>query len=200
MRQTCIGAIGSNIYVRLPHLRARIWTVALPFGLLCGQAKSASAANDLRLDAHFVAHEASFQPGPSRSPIHDAAPDSMLALPSAAAVYSDYWTAFADQDLITLRQAAQSDPEAQFAEAMTLLAAGNQESAESAFAAASQQSNDLMVATAAQVMLAVTLRYQRKWIELRDLRVNSKLGTGDREITSDLESWGKAFAASGLAS
>jgi len=77
---------------------------------------------------------------------------------------------------------------------MTLLAGGKHESAESAFVAAAIETRDLNVAVAAQVMLASTLRYERKWTKLRDLPLNSKLGPDDRKITSDLESWGKAFA------
>jgi predicted aspartyl protease len=197
MRQTCIGAIGSIFYTRLPHLRARVWTLVLPVGLLCGPAKSASAATDLTLNGHFVARATKLQPGPSKAAVRHAVPESLPPLPSlpAAPLYSEtFWTAFADQDLITLRQAAQTEPEARFAEAMTLLAAGNVESAEADFIAVSQQQNDLNVAVAAQVMLATTLRYQRKWTELRDLSMNSKLGADDQRITSDLESWGKAFA------
>ncbi len=197
MRQTCIGAIESSLYTRLPHLRARVWTLVLPVGLLCGQAKSASAANDPTLKWQFVARETKLQPGPSKAVVRHAVPESLPPLPAlpSAPLYSEtFWTAFADQDISTLRQAAQTEPEARFAEAMTLLAAGNVESAEAAFLAVSRQQNDFNVAVAAQVMLATTLRYQRKWTELRDLPLNSKLGPDDRNITSDLESWGKAFA------
>ena len=195
MRQTCIGAIGSNVYVRLTHLRARVWTVALALGLLCGQPKSASAANALLQDARFVTLEENFQPGPSNRPSPDSPIDSAMLPATGSALYSEtYWTAFADQDLVTLRQAARTDPEARFAQAMTLLAGGKHESAESAFVAAAIETRDLNVAVAAQVMLASTLRYERKWTKLRDLPLNSKLGPDDRKITSDLESWGKAFA------
>jgi predicted aspartyl protease len=196
MRQTCIGAIGSNIPVRPTHVRAHVGAVALGFALISIQARTAFAANELSLYGHFAKHETRYQPGPSSPLIRHVAPDSAMPLVAAPALYSEsYWTAFADQDLFTLRQAARSNPEARFAEAMTLLAGGNHESAESAFVAVSQQSKDLNVAVAAQVMLASTLRYEGKWKELRDLPLNSKLGPDDRKITRDLESWGKAFAS-----
>lgn len=197
MRQTCIGAIESSLYTRLPHLRARVSILVLPVALLCGQAKSASAATDLTLNGRFVARATKLQPGPSKAVVRHAVPESLPPLPAlpSAPLYSEtFWTAFADQDISTLRHAAQTEPEAQFAEAMTLLASGNVESAEAAFLAVSHQQNDMNVAVAAQVMLATTLRYQRKWTELRDLPMNSKLGPDERNITSDLESWGKAFA------
>src|SRR3954469_20261340 len=196
MRQICIGAVGSNVHVRLTYLRTRVWTVALTLGFLCVQAKSASAARTSSLDANFVIHERILQPSPSNRPSADASPDSEMYLPTGPTLYSEmYWTAFADQDIVTLREAARTDPEARFAQAMALLASGNHESAESAFVASSLQTQDLNVAVAAQVMLASTLRYERKWAKLRDLSLNSKLGADDRKITSDLESWGKAFAA-----
>ncbi|PYO49141.1 MAG: hypothetical protein DMD72_05695, partial [Gemmatimonadetes bacterium] len=66
--------------------------------------------------------------------------DSALPVASAPNLYSEtYWIAFAELDLSTLHHAAQSDAEARFAEAMSLLADGNVASAESAFVAVSQQ-------------------------------------------------------------
>jgi predicted aspartyl protease len=189
MRQTCIGAIESSVCARLLHTRARVWAVAVLLGLLSGHAKPAFA---------------SFQPGPSaRSHVavetdpslraHSA--DSTTPLSSSSEPYPDtYWTAFADLDLAMLRDAAQTDPQARFAEGMTLLAAAKMESAESAFLVVSQQIKDLNIAVAAQVMLAMTLRYERKWSQLRDLPFNSQLSADDRMLTSDLERWGKAFA------
>jgi predicted aspartyl protease len=200
MRQTCIGAIGESVTARLPQFRARAWAVAFLLCLICGRAQLASASSHSLRYTRFTTRQANFQPGPS-APIPAsggagaAAIEPALPLPSGPTLYSEaYWTAFAELDLGTLHSAAQSDPEARFAEAMSLLADGNLASAESALTAVSQQQTDINVAVAAQVMLASTLRYERKWTALRDLPINSRLGVDDRKLTSDLERWGKAFA------
>jgi len=121
--------------------------------------------------------------------------ESPPPLPAVPHVYSEkYWLAFADIDLNTLRDNAQTDPEARFADAMRLLARGKYDSAERDLRVVSQQLTDMNVAVAAQVMLASTLRYQHRWAELRDLPLNSRLSASDRVMTTDLELWGKAFA------
>ena len=192
MRQTCIGATESNIHVRLPHFRAHIWAVASLFWLMFAPTPLALASN-YSLGHVSLIRQASFQPGPSL-PFGGAAADS-APVPSAPAVYSEtYWTAFAELDLSVLHNAAQGDPETGFAEAMAFLANGNLTSAESAFVVVRQQQADVNVAVASQVMLASTLRYERKWTQLRDLALNSHLGAEDRKLTSDQEHWGKAFA------
>ena len=196
MRQTCIGATGANILVRIPRPHAHVWAVAFLTGFLCGDPQSVFALEGQQRESRLVNQEATFQPDASALPI-DAGPDSALPTPPPSTnLYSEtYWSAFADVDLPTLRRAAQSDPEARFAEAMTLLANGDFDRAESAFAAASQQRADVNVAVAAQVMLATTLRYERKWTQLRDLSLTSPLSAPDQLVTSELEQWGKAFAA-----
>jgi len=194
MRQTCIGATDSSIYARLPAFRTHAWLVAFLWWLMFGRVQRASATNYSLPYARYITRQANFQPGPGM-PIGSGTIDSALPVASAPNLYSEtYWTAFAEMDLTTLRHAAQTDAEARFAEAMALLADGNVGSAESAFAAVSQQQRDISVAVASQVMLAATLRYERKWSELRDLPLNSRLGADDKKITSDLESWGKVFA------
>ena len=195
MRHTCIDATGSSVCFRLPHLRARVWVVAFSSVLLCIDAQPVIALDGLRLLAYFAVNDTSSPPGPSVLPVPGGMVDSGAPLPSASNLYSEtYWTAFADLDLPTLVKAARTGPEARFAEAMTLLATGNHESAESAFVAVSQQAGDLNVVVAAQVMLATTLRYEGKWKKLRDISLNTRLGPEDRKVTSDLERWGKAFA------
>ena len=193
MRQTCIGATGSSIYARLPAFRTHAWLVALLLWLMFGRVQRACASGYELTYRRFVTRQANFQPGPGL-PMGSATIDSALPVASAPNLYSEtYWTAFAELDLSALHHAAQSDAEARFAEAMSLLAEGNVASAESAFVAVSQQQRDVNVAVASQVMLAATLRYERKWSELRDLPLNSRLGAEDRMITSDPERWGKAF-------
>ena len=196
MRQTCIGATESSVCFRLPYLRARVWVVVLCSGLFCIDAEPVIASDDSRLLARFAIDDTSSSPGPSVLPVPGGIVDSGTPLPAGATLYSDtYWTAFADLDLATLVKAARSDGEARFAEAMKLLAAGSYESAESIFLAVSRQATDPNVAVASQFMLATTLRYQREWTKLRDISLNTQLGSDDRKITSDLERWGKAFAS-----
>jgi len=197
MRQTCIGAIGSNILVRIPRTRARVWAGAFLTGLVCGDGQAASALSDQQRESKLATQEAAFQPDVSAT-LLSGGPDSTLAslTPTGSTIlFSEtYWSAFANFDLTTLRHSAQSDPESRFAEGMTLLASGNVETAESAFAAASQQRTDVNVAVASQIMLATTLRYERKWKQLRDLSLTSALSAQDKLLTSELEQWGKAFA------
>jgi len=200
MRQTFIGANGESVSARLPRFRVRVWAVAFLLWLMCGRAQPAFASNHPLRYTRFITRQANFQPGPSApTPASGggsaAAIEPALPNPSAPTAYSEtYWTAFAELDLGTLHSAAQSEPEARFAEAMSLLADGSLASAETALIALGQQQTDINVAVAAQVMLASTLRYERKWTALRDLPLNSRLGPDDRKITSDLERWGKAFA------
>jgi clan AA aspartic protease (TIGR02281 family) len=196
MRQTCIGATGRSISAQLPQFRVHVWTVAFLLWLMCGRAQLAAASNYSLQYARFVTRQANFQPGPSVAIAGGGdATDSALPIATGPNLYSEtYWTAFAELDLSTLRNAAQSDPEARFAEAMALIVDGELAGAESAFVALSQQQTDLNVAVASQIMLASTLRYERKWSALRDLPVNSRLGPDDRKMTSDLERWGRVFA------
>ena len=196
MRQTCIGAMGSNILVRNPRTHPRVWAALFLTGLVCGDVQVASALSDQQRESRLATEE-TFQPNLTATAFIGG-PDSTLASPAPAApttLFSEsYWSAFADVDLAALHTAAKSDPETRFAEAMTLLANGNIGSADSAFAAASQQRTDINVAVAAQVMLATTLRYEHKWSQLRDLPLNSLLSAPDKLLTSELEQWGKAFA------
>jgi predicted aspartyl protease len=207
MRQTCIGATGRSISALLPQFRVRVWAVAFLLWLMCGRAQPAAASNYSLRYARFITRQANFQPGPSlplsgggggAGGAAGGAIDSSLPIASAPNLYSEtYWAAFAELDLGTLRSAAQGDPETRFAEAVGLLADGELASAEAAFAAVSQQQTDINVAVASQIMLASTLRYERKWSALRDLPLNSRFGTDDRKITRDLEHWGKVFADAG---
>lgn len=199
MRRTCMRAMGSNYCVRPTATRAHISVGTFTLGLMFGFVQPAAASSDLQLDSQLAQHAASLQPGPARLPrvsaARDETVDSAPPLPPAPLVYSEtFWTAFADLDLSTLRSAARTDPEARFADAMRVLAAGYYESAVNSLMATSQQTTDVNVAVASQVMLASTLRYQHKWAQLRDLALNSRLTDPDKRITKDLERWGKVFA------
>jgi len=109
--------------------------------------------------------------------------------------FEEYWAALAELNLDELRGLARSEPEIGFAEGVALLAAGQQEKAESTFQYASRQSADVNVAVASQIMLATTLLYEHKWTALRDLTASSRLVLVDWQNTSDLERWGHAFAS-----
>src|SRR5207248_1112751 len=96
MRQTCIGATGSGVCLRLPHLYARVWVFALSSGLLC-IAQPVIASTDSVLSARLSAHDTSSPPGPSALPATDVILDSASPSASATNLYSEaYWTAFTD--------------------------------------------------------------------------------------------------------
>jgi predicted aspartyl protease len=171
------------------------WTVVFLMGMLGSQSQSAAASTHLQVTARLEAIEAGLQPGPNAAVIGGAPADSSGLAVATGSLFSEaFWTAFADQDIQGLRQVARNDPEAQFAEAMGLLASGHQLAAESAFVASGHIRGDLNVAVAAQVMLATTLRAERKWARLRDLPLTSELSDQDQQLTRDLERWGRAFA------
>ena len=195
MRPTWIGATESSIHVRFPLTRARTWAVALVTVLAFGDAQFAAALKYQPTQSRLTTIETGFQPDELMSPTSGGSDSAPPASAAAAGFSETYWSAFTDVDLPTLRRSAQSEPETRFAEAMIQLATGDIESAERGFFVASHQRMDVNVAVASQVMLATTLRYQRKWRQLRDLPLTSILSAQDRLMTSDLEQWGRAFAA-----
>ena len=202
MRQHQFGAIRSDNYVRSVRYRAYHSAFALGLAFLTGYSSIGGALTDSRL-ATRSQRVVMLQPSPRHS-YSAIAPDSAYAradsafvapVPGAAPrLFSErYWSAFADLDLPMLRESARGDTETTFAEAMHLLAAGDGESAENLFLVVSKQQADVSAAVAAQVMLATTLRYEHKWTQLRDLRLTSSLSDLDKQLTDDLERWGKAF-------
>ena len=194
MRPTWIGATGSNIHVRFPLTRARAWAVALVTVLVFGDAQFASALKYQQTQSRLTTIETGFQPDALTSPTSGGSESAPPPSPAIAGFSATYWSALTDVDLVTFRRSAQSEVETRFAEAMIQLANGDIESAERGFMKAGHQLTDVNVAVAFQVMLATTLRYERKWSQLRDLPLNSLLSAQDKLMTSDLEQWGKAFA------
>jgi predicted aspartyl protease len=200
MDQISVGAIGSGCWIRFHHMQARACTVAGFVGLLTGCLETARVFSEAPSDAKLVVRDSGRQEDYFAPPPTPASPGpssfSAEKPPSPLASFSeDYWTAVAELDLTALRSTARSEPEIGFAEGIALLAAGDQEKAESTFIAMSRQAVDINVAVASQMMLATTLLYEHKWSNLRDLPISSSLGPQDRQNTSDLERWGKAFAS-----
>lgn len=193
MRQTCIGALAWEHIVSHRFVHTRAWIIASLLGLLGSQ--EAAGSSNFTVDS-LISRERIRQPAGPISAFEE--PDSSsvaIAEIGPGNLYSEtYWTAVADLDLATSRNAARTDAEADFTRAMALLTAGSHVQAESAFTVLSAHIGDLNVAVAAQMMLAHTLMYERKWSKLRDLPFNSALGHSDQRLTSDLESWGHAFA------
>jgi predicted aspartyl protease len=200
MDQTSFGAIGSGYWIRFHQMPARACTVAGFVGLLTGCLETARVLTETPSDAKLAIRNSGPQryfsaesPGPASPGPSSFATERPL---SPAASYSeDYWTALAELDLAALRNAARSEPEIGFAEGIALLAAGDQEKAESTFVAMTRQATDVNVAAASQIMLATTLLYERKWTTLRDLSISSGRGLASQQNRSDLERWGKAFAS-----
>jgi predicted aspartyl protease len=201
MDQTSFAAIESGCWIRFHHMQARACTVAGLVGFLTGCLETARVFTEAPGDAKLVARDSERQkdfldqaPGPASPDPSSFSVERPLS--SLATLSEQYWTALADLDLTALRNAARSEPEIGFAEGIAMLAAGDQEKAESAFVVMSMQAIDVNVAVASQIMLARTLLYERKWATLRDLFHSSSLGA-DRSNTSDLERWGQAFASVG---
>jgi predicted aspartyl protease len=201
MDHTSFAAIESGCWIRFHHMQARACTVAGLVGLLTGCLETARVFTEAPGDAKLVGRD-----GERQKDLFDRAPGPALPDPSSFSIErplssrtrlsDEYWTALADLDLTALRNAARSGPEIGFAEGIAMLAAGDQEKAESAFVAMSVQAIDVDVAVASQIMLARTLLYEHKWATLRDLCHSASLGA-ERSNTSDLERWGQAFASVG---
>jgi predicted aspartyl protease len=201
MDHTSFAAIESGCWIRFHHMQARACTVAGLVGLLTGCLETARVFTEAPGDAKLVARD-----GERQKDLFDRAPGPALPDPSLFSIErplssrttlsDEYWTALADLDLTALRNTARSEPEIRFAEGIAMLAAGDQEKAESAFVAMSTQSIDIEVALASQLMLARTLLYEHKWATLKDFCHSASLGA-ERSNTSDLERWGQAFASVG---
>ena len=198
MHQVSVGATGLESWVRFYRTQAHAWTVTSLVGLLTGCLQTASILSEDPGHAKLAARDNGFRedlsvlspvaasPGPSSYPAERDPPQIY---------FEEYWAALGELNLDVLRGLARSEPEIGFAEGIALLAAGEQEKAESTFLYASRQSADVNVAVASQIMLASTLLYEHKWTTLRDLTAGSRLVLVDRQNTSDLERWGHAFAS-----
>ena len=198
MHQVSVGATGLESWVRFYRTQAHAWTVASLVGLLTGCLQTAGISIESASQAKLAVRDSGFRedlstlspvaasPGPSSYPVERDPPQIY---------FEEYWAALAELNLDVLRGLARSEPEIGFAEGVALLAAGEQEKAESTFLYVSRQSSDVNVAVASQIMLASTLLYERKWTALRDLTANSRPVLVDQQNTSDLERWGYAFAS-----
>jgi predicted aspartyl protease len=195
MHQVSVGAMGLESWIRFYRTQAHAWTVASLVGLLTGCLQTASGGasqatlavrdSGFREDLSALSRVAA-SPGPSSYPAERDPPQIY---------FEEYWAALAELNLDVLRGLARSEPEIGFAEGVALLAAGEQEKAESTFLYASRQSADVNVAVASRIMLASTLLYEHKWTTLRDLTAGSRFVLVDRQNMSELERWGHAFAS-----
>ena len=193
MRQICTGARDAERFA-LGHLYTRAWAIATLLALLAST--EASASGNAERDSIFPPRE---KAAPPFGPLQPAGADPDSASSAASAVpsnlYSEaYWTAVSDLDISEVSRAARSTQEADFARGMSLLANGDFAGAESMFAALGGSAGDFNVGIAAQMMLAHTLMYERKWSALRDLPANPELRSEDKRNTAELERWGHAFA------
>jgi predicted aspartyl protease len=204
MRQTCIDARGLERFARLQRLPARAWTIATLLALLVPVSSEASTRIDP--DSLISLREKTLPSGSAARPTEGGTDSIPLlagvdasatrgATSSVSAAYSDtYWTAVSELDFSASRNVARSDEESSLAEAMSMLAAGDLQQAENAFARLSRTAKDVNVAVAARILLARTLMYQHKWATLRDLVSSPSLVGSDRVATTSLEQWGRAFA------
>jgi predicted aspartyl protease len=197
MDQNSFGVVGSAFWIRL-HRMQRASTAAGLTVLVTGCVATASVPIKPG-DAKSVTRDHGLETDYSPLPRDPASPgpsvfSSERRLTPFSSYSDDYWTALSDLDLTALRSTARTEPEIDFAKGITLLSAGDHEKAESTFTSVSRQAIDIDLAVAAQIMLARTLLYERKWTTLRDLALTSSLAPADRENTADLEKWGHAFA------
>jgi hypothetical protein len=197
MCQTSVGTVGSEYWTRSYQMQARACAAVALIGLLTGCLEAARVLSQAPKDVKPVVFDdglGNVQPARLRRSASPG-PSAPVLEPSVRTAYSEeYWDALAGLDVTALRRAARSDEEIGLAEGMTRLMAGDPAKAEDSFIAMSRQSIDLNVAVAAQIMLATTLLYEHKWMELRDLSAASTLTAVDRGNTSELEQWGHAFA------
>lgn len=192
MHLSTVRAVAFRKWIRFRHLQAHAWPVAGLIALLTGCLTTATVVTRASDDPKSVIQGGRAEKG---SLATSPGPSSSSTEPLAPSIYSEaYWAALSDLDLAAMRDAARSESEIGFAEAVALLAAGDHERAEGAFLAISTQPADANVAVASQIMLANTLLYERKWTTLRDLPTSLSLHV-DRENTSGLEKWGQAFAS-----
>jgi predicted aspartyl protease len=201
MRHICIDARGLGRFARFQHLPARAWTIAIVLASLVSAESAASSGIDP--DSLVVRRDKIILPSGSVSSLpSEAGADSSAATSATVSApesgspsFSDaYWSAISELDLSASRNAARSGAESSFAEAMTMLAAGELASAENAFAKLSKTATDINVAMASQILLARTLMYEHEWAKLRDMVPSSALTAVDRAATAVLEQWGRAFS------
>lgn len=207
MRWTSMGAARSKQF-RLDYVSARNWIIYAISALLLGYADEAAAQwqREIRFSSHddsllstgggpYSPPRAPSEPGRTAPGRTAPGPTSSASIPEPSSVFNaaEYWDALADLNLAGLRGAAASDAQTGFARGMSLLADGDTEAAEKAFVDGIQQSSDVNVGIASQIMLASTLLYEHKWAELRLLSVSSHLSGADQDIISDYQKWGVAF-------
>jgi predicted aspartyl protease len=204
MRQTCFDARRPEPLVRLQGLPARAWTIAILLALLVPISAEASIRIDpdslIALREKTLPSGSAAQPAggtidslPPRAGVDAAA--TLMATSGVSTAYSDaFWTAVSDLDLSGSRNAATNDEESSLAQAMTMLAAGDVQQAENAFAKLNMRARNINVAVASRILLARTLMYEHKWAMLRDMAPSPALVESDRVATAALEQWGRAFA------
>ena len=156
--------------------------------------ETASVLNKFQRDALVIA-PARRTSGPYVDEISTLLPAARFVResPSSKVTSDEYWAAVADFNLAASRDAATTGPEIRFVDAIALLAAGDREGAKRAFNGMAWQTDDLSVAAASQIMLAATLMYEHKWLELRDLGGNADMGIATRQNIIGMERWGEAF-------
>jgi predicted aspartyl protease len=187
------------------HVPAHVCTIATLALLLTGCVGTASVLSEMQSDVPVIT-PARRGHGPYASDWSIFSVDSRVARESSSPVNGvvrespdnetnpdDYWAAVADFDLVASRDAATTGEEVRFVDAISLLSAGDRERAKTAFNQMAWQSEDLNVAAASQIMLAATLMYEHRWLELRDLGSNRQIGAATRQNIAGMERWGSAF-------
>ena len=200
-----MGATKSKHLLFLDYVCVRSWIIFASSAMLLGFSQVAAAAQSKR-EVRFSSYDDSVIAAggagggpyvPARPPagVGEAVPDA-TAVPESSPVFNaaEYWDALTVLNLSALRNTAAGDAQIGFARGMSMLSDGDAEAAERAFIAGSEQPSDVNVGIASQIMLATTLLYEHKWAELRSFSFSPHLSRSDREIISDYQRWGFAFA------
>ncbi|MFL5504595.1 MAG: retroviral-like aspartic protease family protein [Gemmatimonadaceae bacterium] len=197
MSQVVFGRLAIANWILSRSIRFRIGTVVSFLSVMTGCVGATGGLGTRVNSAAYPIPDVSLladrspQPAPGPALVgRDPARDEV----SAAWQSEIFWSELAELRLSGVRGAARSKAEIGFAEGIALLAAGDYEKAESAFVAAKMQKADVSVAIAAEMMLANTLAYQRKWMALSKMADSSQLAIADMPTTDALEHWGRAFA------
>jgi hypothetical protein len=124
---------------------------------------------------------------PIQSP---TARDSTLA----TSQFDSFWDAIADLDVSATKAAARTPIEFDLADGVDALLSGNQSAAQAVLRGLISEQIDPNVASAARLLLAVSLMYEHKWSALASVGLSTR---GDASALSDIsgiDKWGGAFA------
>jgi hypothetical protein len=112
--------------------------------------------------------------------------------------FDSFWDAIADLDVSAMKGAAHTRIEFDLAKGVSALVSGNQNAAEAVLRGLISDQIDPNVASAARLLLAVTLMYEHKWSDLANAGVATRPQASTSPDISGIEKWAAAFAGIGF--